>query len=180
MPADGADDLAKKGKHFATSTKLFRHLNETVSQPHGNCFSRCPGSCETSSLGGRSITHAPICCGASSPRHFVHARRRCRVGHLGMGCRTGPHPEARARVLQIGSPERGLPPLRGATIVGFDATGPASRKLTYEVAGRRGTVEYVVKDDGAATFTFTDPQGRSALAFPAVVTYTSCGGPTFR
>jgi hypothetical protein len=41
-------------------------------------------------------------------------------------------------------------------------------------------VEYVVKDDGAATFTFTDPQGRSALAFPAVVTYTSCGGPTFR
>jgi phosphatidylethanolamine-binding protein (PEBP) family uncharacterized protein len=55
-----------------------------------------------------------------------------------------------------------LPPLRGATIVGFDATGPASRKLTYEVAGRRGTVEYVVKDDGSATFTFTDPQGRSS------------------
>jgi hypothetical protein len=97
-----------------------------------------------------------------------------------MGCRAGPHPEARVRVLQIGSPERALPPLRGATIVGFDATGLASRKLTYEVAGRRGTVEYVVKDDGAATFTFTDPQGRSALAFPAVVTYTSCGGPTFR
>ena len=97
-----------------------------------------------------------------------------------MGCRAGPHPEALVRVLQIGSPERALPPLRGATIVGFETTGAASRKLTYEVSGRMGTVEYTVKDNGAATFTFTDPQGRSALAFPTVVTYTSCGGPTFR
>ncbi|MFM7244722.1 MAG: YHYH protein, partial [Planctomycetaceae bacterium] len=55
-----------------------------------------------------------------------------------------------------------LPPLRGATIVGFEATGPASRKLTYEVAGRKGTVAYTVKADGSADFTFTDPQGRSS------------------
>ena len=54
-----------------------------------------------------------------------------------------------------------LQPLRGATIVGFESTGAASRKLTYEVSGRKGTVEYTVKDTGAATFTFTDPQGRS-------------------
>ena len=54
-----------------------------------------------------------------------------------------------------------LQPLRGATIVGFEATGAASRKLSYEVSGRKGTVEYTVKDNGAATFTFTDPQGRS-------------------
>jgi hypothetical protein len=54
-----------------------------------------------------------------------------------------------------------LQPLRGATIVGFEATGAASRQLTYEVSGRKGTVEYTVKDNGAATFTFTDPQGRS-------------------
>lgn len=54
-----------------------------------------------------------------------------------------------------------LQPLRGATIVGFESTGAASRKLTYEVSGRKGTVEYTVKDSGAATFTFTDPQGRS-------------------
>ena len=54
-----------------------------------------------------------------------------------------------------------LQPLRGATIVGFETTGAASRKLTYEVSGRKGTVEYTVKDNGAATFTFTDPQGRS-------------------
>jgi arylsulfatase A len=54
-----------------------------------------------------------------------------------------------------------LPPLRGATIVGFEASGAATRTLTYEIAGRQGSVEYTVKDDGAATFTFTDPQGRS-------------------
>ena len=54
-----------------------------------------------------------------------------------------------------------LQPLRGATIVGFESTGAASRKLTYEVSGRKGTVDYTVKESGAATFTFTDPQGRS-------------------
>jgi hypothetical protein len=54
-----------------------------------------------------------------------------------------------------------LPPLRGAAIVGFESTGPASRILTYELAGRKGTVAYTVKDDGSATFTFTDPQGRA-------------------
>jgi hypothetical protein len=31
IPADGADDLAKKGKRFAVSTKLFRSRMETVS-----------------------------------------------------------------------------------------------------------------------------------------------------
>ena len=54
-----------------------------------------------------------------------------------------------------------LPPLRGARIIGFDASGPATRTLTYEVAGRTGTVEYTVRDDGSATFTSTDPSGRS-------------------
>lgn len=54
-----------------------------------------------------------------------------------------------------------LPPLRGATIVGFEAGAAGSRTLTYEVAGRQGTVAYRVKDDGSATFTFTDPQGRT-------------------
>ena len=65
-------------------------------------------------------------------------------------------PQPRAQVVR-----EALPPLRGATIVGFEATGAASRKLTYEIAGRKGTVDYTVKDNGAATFTFTDPQGRT-------------------
>lgn len=54
-----------------------------------------------------------------------------------------------------------LQALRGATIVGFESTGPATRKLTYTVGGRKGLVEYAVQDDGTATFTFTDPQGRT-------------------
>jgi len=54
-----------------------------------------------------------------------------------------------------------LEPLRGATIVGFDAPAADTRKLTYEVNGRKGFVEYTVAKDGAARFTYTDPSGRS-------------------
>jgi len=54
-----------------------------------------------------------------------------------------------------------LPPLRGATIVGFDAPEADTRKLTYEVDGRKGFVEYTVAKDGSARFTYTDPAGRS-------------------
>ena len=53
-----------------------------------------------------------------------------------------------------------LPPLRGATIVGFEATGEQARTLTYEIGGRKGTVAYVMHDDGSATFTSTDPSGK--------------------
>jgi len=54
-----------------------------------------------------------------------------------------------------------MPPLRGARIVGFDAQGPATRRLTYELNGRKGTVQYTINEDGTATFTATDPQGNS-------------------
>ena len=54
-----------------------------------------------------------------------------------------------------------LPPLRGAKIVGFDAPRPDTRRLTYEIDGRRGTVEYSVAADGTANFSFTDPAGRA-------------------
>jgi len=53
-----------------------------------------------------------------------------------------------------------LPPLRGATIVGFESPAPETRKLVYEVGGRRGSVEYTVAGDGSAQFTFVDPAGR--------------------
>ena len=53
-----------------------------------------------------------------------------------------------------------LPPLRGATIVGFTAPTPSSRRLTYEVDGRKGTVEYAVGGDGTLSFTYTDPTGK--------------------
>jgi phosphatidylethanolamine-binding protein (PEBP) family uncharacterized protein len=55
---------------------------------------------------------------------------------------------------------RALPPLRGATIVGFTAPTATSRKLTYEVDGRKGTVEYAIGGDGAISFTYTDPAGK--------------------
>jgi len=52
------------------------------------------------------------------------------------------------------------PPLRGATIVGFTSPTPDSRRLTYEVGGRRGTVEYRSGEDGAVVFDVTDPNGK--------------------
>ncbi|MFM8497423.1 MAG: YHYH protein [Planctomycetia bacterium] len=64
-------------------------------------------------------------------------------------------PQPRARGVR-----EALPPLRGATIVAFKETKPGTRLLTYEVEGRKGTVEYTVQPNGAAVFTFTDTAGR--------------------
>jgi phosphatidylethanolamine-binding protein (PEBP) family uncharacterized protein len=55
-----------------------------------------------------------------------------------------------------------LPPLRAATIVGFTAPTPTSRRLTYEVDGRKGTVEYAIGGDGTISFTYIDPSGKTS------------------
>ncbi len=54
-----------------------------------------------------------------------------------------------------------LGPLRGATIVGFSSPAADTRKVVYEVGGRKGSVEYTVAADGSANFVFTDPSGRT-------------------
>ncbi|MFM7034312.1 MAG: YHYH protein [Planctomycetia bacterium] len=64
-------------------------------------------------------------------------------------------PQPRARGVR-----EALPPLRGAKIVAFTGKTPGTRLLTYEIGGRRGTVEYTVQPSGAVAFTFTDPAGR--------------------
>jgi arylsulfatase A len=37
-----------------------------------------------------------------------------------------------------------------------------TRKVVYEVGGRRGSIEYTVAEGGSARFTFTDPSGRTS------------------
>ena len=64
-------------------------------------------------------------------------------------------PQPRARPIRPA-----LPPLRGATITGFEADGTSQALLTYEIAGRTGTVAYRRESDGSIAFTFTDPDGR--------------------
>ncbi len=61
-----------------------------------------------------------------------------------------------------------LPPLRGARIVGFVAVQPNSYRLTYDIDGRQGKVEYTLNANGSVAFTFTDPNGQtqSELATP--------------
>jgi phosphatidylethanolamine-binding protein (PEBP) family uncharacterized protein len=50
-------------------------------------------------------------------------------------------------------------PLRDAKITDFVESKPGSYKLTYDVRGKKGSVSYVVADDGSAKFTFVDPAG---------------------
>lgn len=52
-----------------------------------------------------------------------------------------------------------LPPLRGAEITAFEGTLADGFKLTYELHGKKGTVDYRTKESGGVDFTFTDPDG---------------------
>jgi hypothetical protein len=54
-----------------------------------------------------------------------------------------------------------MPPLRDAKIVGFTSPNSNSYKLTYEVNGRKGYVEYTLAATGSVEFKYTDPQGNS-------------------
>lgn len=50
-------------------------------------------------------------------------------------------------------------PLRDAKITDFQETKPGSFVLTYDVRGKKGSVSYVLADDGSAKFTFVDTNG---------------------
>ncbi len=54
-----------------------------------------------------------------------------------------------------------LPPLRGAKIVGCEATKPNGYRVTYEVGNRQGSVAYMLAEDGSARFEFVEPGGRT-------------------
>ncbi|MBC8112936.1 MAG: YHYH protein [Candidatus Saccharimonas sp.] len=52
-----------------------------------------------------------------------------------------------------------LRPLRDAKITDFQETKPGSYVLTYDVRGKKGSVSYVLADDGSAKFVFVDTNG---------------------
>ena len=64
-------------------------------------------------------------------------------------------PQPRARPIRPA-----LTPLRGATITDFASDRTSQALLTYQIAGRTGTVAYRRGSDGSIVFTFTDPDGR--------------------
>jgi phosphatidylethanolamine-binding protein (PEBP) family uncharacterized protein len=91
----------------------------------------------------------------------------------------GFHGEVTERDGQVNPQPRAEPvrpafqPLRGATIVGYASPTPTSRRLTYEVGGRQGFVDYKVNGDGTLVFDSTDPSGKKTTE-----TYTPRGrGP---
>ncbi|GAA5509705.1 YHYH protein [Novipirellula caenicola] len=53
-----------------------------------------------------------------------------------------------------------LRPLRDAKITGFNRTGNQFQ-LVYDVSGRKGRIDYVVKENGSVDFTFQDPSGNT-------------------
>ena len=55
-----------------------------------------------------------------------------------------------------------LPPLQGATIVEFASPAANTRRLTFNLGGRKGSVSYTVGADGKVTFEFRDPTGRTS------------------
>jgi len=52
-----------------------------------------------------------------------------------------------------------LPPLRGAEISAFEGTLADGFKLTYEVNGKEGSIDYRSRESGGVDFIFTDPDG---------------------
>jgi len=63
-------------------------------------------------------------------------------------------PQAHAQPLR-----QATTPLRGAKITGFKQTAPKAWKLTYEVGGKPGFVEYSVDASGKVTFNYTTVDG---------------------
>ena len=52
-----------------------------------------------------------------------------------------------------------LRPLRDARITDFQETKPGSYVLMYDVRGKKGSVSYILANDGSAKFTFVDTNG---------------------
>ena len=56
-----------------------------------------------------------------------------------------------------------LPPLRGASITGFEQTGPKAWSLRYEIGGKASFVNYRVEDGGKVIFEFVGPDGEKRV-----------------
>lgn len=53
-----------------------------------------------------------------------------------------------------------LPPLKGARVTRFEKLNDNHSRLTYEIAGRPGTVEYEIDSDGRVMFQYRDVRGQ--------------------
>ena len=53
-----------------------------------------------------------------------------------------------------------LSPLKGAKITRFESPASNEYRLTYEIGGRPGTVEYKISEGGRVAFTYRDPRGK--------------------
>lgn len=91
---------------------------------------------------------------ASRTFPYINGGLRGKVEIEGSGTDTQVVPQPRALGVRAA-----MPPLRGASITGFEQTGEDAWSLRYEVGGRTSAVNYRVEDGGTVVFEFVAPDG---------------------
>ncbi|MBU3728164.1 MAG: YHYH protein [Phycisphaerales bacterium] len=95
---------------------------------------------------------------ASKAFPYINGGLRGKVEIEGSGTDTQVVPQPRASGVRPA-----LPPLRGASITGFEQVGPEAWSLRYEIAGRASLVNYRVEDGGKVIFEFVGPDGEKRV-----------------
>ena len=95
---------------------------------------------------------------ASKTFPYINGGLRGKVEIEGSGTDTQVVPQPRASGVRPA-----LPPLRGASITGFEQVGPKAWSLRYEIGGRRSFVNYRIEDGGAVLFEFVGPDGEKRV-----------------
>ncbi len=91
---------------------------------------------------------------ASRTFPYINGGLRGKVEIEGSGTDTQVIPQPRA-----GGVRPALPPLRGASITGFEQVGPKAWSLRYELGGKASFVNYRIEDGGKVVFEFVGPDG---------------------
>ena len=89
---------------------------------------------------------------------YINGGLRGKVELEGTGNESQVIPQPRA-----GGVRPALPPLRGASITGFEQTGPKAWSLRYEIGGKASFVNYRVEDGGKVIFEFVGPDGEKRV-----------------
>ncbi len=95
---------------------------------------------------------------ASKTFPYINGGLRGKVEIEGSGTDTQVIPQPRA-----GGVRPALPPLRGASITGFEQTGPKAWSLRYEIGGKASFVNYRVEEGGKVIFEFVGPDGEKRV-----------------
>ena len=141
------DPAAKKGEDLACPLGSHEPLDEL----NGH-FCEVPNG-QGLSGGTRSYHYH-----SSKTFPYINGGLRGKVQLEGTGNESQVIPQPRANGVRPA-----LPPLRGASITGFEQTGPKAWSLRYEVGGKTSFVNYQVESGGKVVFEFVGPDGEKRV-----------------